>query len=69
MLCDFLLYKNNGNQWKKCKNTADKNSSVRITEQNRLILLSNALFVVRKSQSSLTLICIKWVPGDPRTIF
>ena len=54
---------------KKCKNTADKNSSVRITEQNRLILLSNALFVVRKSQSSLTLICIKWVHGDPRTIF
>ena len=35
------------------KNTANKNSSVRRTKQNRLMLVSIVLIVVRKNQVSL----------------
>ena len=48
------LYKNNETysiSWKK--NTANGNLSVSRIIQNRLMLVSNCLFVVRKNQASL----------------
>ena len=54
------------------KNTANKNLSVRKTRQNRLMFLSNLLFVARKNQLSLKIknstilitfevISLKWI--------
>ena len=47
-----ILYKNNETYCVSCKkNTVNKKSSVRKTEQNRLMLVRIALFVVKENQS------------------
>ena len=49
-----ILYKNNETYCVSCKkNTVNKKSSVRKTEQNRLMLVQIALFVIKENQSSL----------------
>ena len=47
---DFTLYKNNGNMLRQLyKNTVNKNSSVRRTKENSVILTSNCAVYDKKN--------------------